>query len=316
MPIHVLINPQSGTVRARGADIVEHEIVAALARAGHRGAVIFGGALELKAAAARLAENMASDLVISVGGDGTVAAIAEALIGSSLPLLPLPGGTMNLFVRDMQIPDAASDALSIILAGGRAAEPRHIDLGLVRFASGDERAFVNNVVFGAYGNIADAREDLRKAETAAETMDAIADVADAVFRAEPRRYVLTGDGIDQQITSNILMVANNIYTGADLLRPVRHRLDEGTLGVYLADSLDGPDLVMRLAEALAGRLADSPSVHVTQVTDCVVASDSEMRLAIDGDPLEEPGPIKLRTLPGALRVIAPPLPLNPYVTPG
>lgn len=297
MTIKVLINPESGSVNAYGFTTLKDEISRDLADVGFTADFVYGGAPDLRLYTEALIEKQNVDLIICVGGDGTLAAVAQALIGrDDVPILPLPGGTMNLFVRDMKIPDKLKTALSHTIQG----QPKKIDVGMI-----DDRVFINNVVFGAYAEIADARESLRAAKTPAKTMEAIVDAADAVFNAEPRRYTLSGTQINREIESNILMVANNIYTGADLLRPIRKRINEGKLGVYLADSVDGPDLVMRIAEAVAGRLADSQSIHIDEVTDCTISSDRPFSVTIDGDPVVRSGAVHVRSVPRALTVICP-----------
>ncbi|MEL6416068.1 MAG: diacylglycerol kinase family protein [Pseudomonadota bacterium] len=296
MSIKVLINPESGSVNTKGVSWLKDHIAVQLKAAGYTADYVYGGALDLQLHAQACIEKQSVELFICAGGDGTVAAVAQSLVGTGVPLLPLPGGTMNLFVRDLRIPDALDRALGETIYG----QPKTIDVGLI-----DDRVFINNVVFGAYAEIADAREDLRDADTATQTMEAVANVADAVFSADPQTYRIMGDRISEKIESNVLMIANNAYTGADLLRPIRKRIDQGKLGVYIAESSDGPDLIMRIAEVLAGRLKESPSFHLTETSDCIVSSSLPMRVAIDGDPVEKTEKVRVKTIPRAITVIVP-----------
>lgn len=55
-------------------------------------------------AAAREALAAAPDVVLVVGGDGTLRVAAEALHGSGVPLALLPVGTGNLYARNLRIP--------------------------------------------------------------------------------------------------------------------------------------------------------------------------------------------------------------------
>ncbi len=57
------------------------------------------------------------DLVIASGGDGTVSAVAEALMGTEIPLGVIPRGTANAFASALGIPTNISGACQTILSG-------------------------------------------------------------------------------------------------------------------------------------------------------------------------------------------------------
>jgi YegS/Rv2252/BmrU family lipid kinase len=77
-----------------------------------------------KQAAAKAAERGA-DIVLACGGDGTVRAAAEALVGTDTALAVVPAGTANQFANAMSIPDDITDVLSLLASG----QMRSIDTG-------------------------------------------------------------------------------------------------------------------------------------------------------------------------------------------
>ncbi|NTV39120.1 MAG: diacylglycerol kinase [Demequinaceae bacterium] len=71
--------------------------------------------------AAQHALEAGADVVVAIGGDGTVRAVAEALAGTGVPLGIIPMGTGNIFARNMDLPLGDIPALLAIALDGRDA---------------------------------------------------------------------------------------------------------------------------------------------------------------------------------------------------
>ena len=140
--IAVLVNPASGhgvgvdsarvaveRLRARGADVRVHQ------GADERETVALG----------RLAVAERPDVVVVVGGDGTVSSVLGPLLESGIPLAVVPGGTGNDLAREHDIPlDDAAAAADLALDGAR----RRVDTGTVTADDGTVRHFVTVLCAG------------------------------------------------------------------------------------------------------------------------------------------------------------------------
>ncbi|MCP2264249.1 diacylglycerol kinase family protein [Promicromonospora thailandica] len=140
--VAVLVNPVSG--RGAGADSGQ----VAVERLRARGAVVrvYEGAGERETVElGRRAVEERPDVLVVVGGDGTVSAVLGPVLAAGVPLAVIPGGTGNDLAREHGIPlhDAAA-AADLALDGAR----RRVDAGTVTAADGTVRHFVTVLCAG------------------------------------------------------------------------------------------------------------------------------------------------------------------------
>ena len=81
------------------------------------------GSAAKDAAAKALADG--ADIVLACGGDGTVRAAAEALVGTDSALAVMPSGTANQFASAMSMPTDVKELLPLLASG----QTRTIDTG-------------------------------------------------------------------------------------------------------------------------------------------------------------------------------------------
>jgi diacylglycerol kinase family enzyme len=92
--------------------------------------------------------------ILVAGGDGTIATAAALVANRDVELAILPGGTLNHFARDHNIPTDLGEAA--LVAGGKGIVTR-ADIGYV-----NDCVFLNTSSIGAYVTFVRDREQLEK----------------------------------------------------------------------------------------------------------------------------------------------------------
>jgi diacylglycerol kinase family enzyme len=288
--IAVLVNARARSGAAQAA-AVETE----LARAGVDAVIarVTDGA-ELPARAEALARDGAN-LLVAAGGDGTVGAVAGVAVRRQLPLGILPLGTFNHFARDMGIPVELADAAAVLAAG----HPARVDVGEV-----NGRIFINNCSLGAYPRLVRLRDHLR--DRGMPKAPAAARAALAVLRRHPFLAVRLQAPADRAVLRTaFVLIANDPYQMTALSPAARPSLTAGRLAVYAQRGSHRRSLLWLALLALLGRADDA--LDVLETTEVVVESRRRLlHAALDGELTELAPPLRVRTRPGALSVIAPP----------
>jgi diacylglycerol kinase family enzyme len=237
------------------------------------------------------------DVVAAMGGDGTVNAVAAALAGTSTPMLVLPAGTLNHFARDLGLPlDPAEAALLV-----RDGEQRKVDVAEV-----NGRVFVNNSSIGAYPLAVALREQLQDQGRGGK-WSAMARASLRTFRRFPTlRVHIDGDDGELDLETPFVFIGNNAYGGEGVGASERARLDGGRLGVLTAEATTRREALRIALLAASGRLDDTPAVWRGEPAEVTVETGAaSLLVSLDGEVVRLETPLRFRSRPGALLVIAP-----------
>ncbi|WDI31506.1 diacylglycerol kinase family protein [Hyphococcus flavus] len=291
----LVINEKSGGVLSCGADHIVSLAERTVETIDDASLEIVAGDYAIIADEVEKASD--ADTIICAGGDGTQANIAAKLLYDRRALLPLPCGTMNLLSRDL----GYSLDLEEALLEGFTSQSSTIDVGQI-----GDRIFLNNVVFGAYAALADAREELRDVDTLDDLSFGVVEAAHALVNADAIEYQIIIDDEGFSYKTNTVVVSNNEISGSDNFIPYRTRLDQGHLYTYLSDARNGAEFTSTLYSFLRGEHEASDRIDIRQSTTFQISADTDnFSYTVDGDPVETSEPVKIKMLAGALKVKAP-----------
>ncbi len=150
LKVGVVINTSSG-----GCDSnCEGEMLDILEGAGIVEAKIWCGEADQMERSFREAARQKLEVLVALGGDGTIRRAAEACAAQGRYLIPLPGGTMNMLARALYGDVSWQDALNKILA---APSAKTLSGGRVA-----DKQFLIAAIVGAPTLWAEARESIRE----------------------------------------------------------------------------------------------------------------------------------------------------------
>ena len=250
---------------------------------------------ELGALARRAVEEH-STIVVAAGGDGTMNAVASALVDTTTAMGVLPLGTLNHFSKDLKIPSDLSAAVANVFTGRVA----RIDLGDV-----NGHIFLNNSSLGIYPWIVRERE--KEQSKGRGKWAAFARALIAVLKRYSLLYVrlLVDDQDEAEAETPFVFVGNNRYESTGLNIGQRHALDLGQLWVCRAPPASRGKLLMLAVQHAIGspRATELEMFDAQQVS--IRTRSRRLPVATDAEVIFLETPLHYRIRPGALSVIVP-----------
>jgi diacylglycerol kinase family enzyme len=234
---------------------------------------------------------------VAAGGDGTVRSVAAWALEDGAELGVLPTGTRNHFARDLGLPLALDEAVAVLAAG----HARAVDVGDL-----DGQLFLNNASLGLYTRFVLVREH-EEHRPGLKLWPALAKAAWHALRTSRDLEVrLHAEDGGQHRRTPVLLVGNNRYTVEGLERGKRERLDGGRLSVFVLHPRSRAALAWFGVRALFGAVSAGRDFDTLDTDTLAVASrKAELEVALDGEVLRVPTPLRFRIRPAALRVRVP-----------
>jgi len=243
-----------------------------------------------------------ADLLVAVGGDGTVNEVVNGIAGLDVELALIPRGTGGDFVRTFGIPRKLDRAVEVALRG----RTRAIDLGRGRYRSwageDEESYFANIASAGMSGAIAKRTNETSKA-LGGKVSYAWATVA--VFsRWRSDEVRVRVDGTEQAGRMHDVIVANGRYLGGGMKMVPEAEPDDGLLDVLLIGDLTKRDLLLTMPKTYRGKHLPHPKATLLRGTTVEIDAPEPLPVELDG---EQPGttPVCFEIVPRALRLRVP-----------
>jgi diacylglycerol kinase (ATP) len=273
---------------------------------------------------ARAALKSGIQLIVVVGGDGTLSEAAQGFFefNNDLDVLPspinaeatlavLPAGTGDDFARGLRrkrapLPEWIDTLVAYVRAPEAGARPIDVLYGR---CDGLQTRFIclNASTMGIGGETASrvAAQGGFMRKFSGEFRFVFAAVGALAAWRERRVRVVVDDRLVADGPMNLVGVANGLYAGGGMMFSTAARIDDGKLDVVTASGLNRKAVVTELSRIHTGGHLNNPKVSLTQGArvriETLLLQDA-MLLEADGN-VRGVTPVEFQVMPGALRFL-------------
>ncbi len=231
------------------------------------------------------------DIVVAVGGDGTMNEVAGALLYSKSALGLIPHGSGNGLARSMGIPlrlDAAIEHLLnphlVISDAGKINEYNFFVSTGIGFDAHIGAKFQN---FGIRGPIPYFYIGFKE-----------------YFNYEYEAFDLSYNGHSIRIKPLLITIANTKQYGNGAIIAPRAEVDDGKLDLCYIDPIKFHRDIFRVPKLFTGKIETVPLYHHEFIKEVTIRrTKEEGYFHTDGEPRLGPRELKVNVLPKALRIV-------------
>jgi diacylglycerol kinase family enzyme len=236
------------------------------------------------------------DLVVAVGGDGTVAAVAAGLLNTKIPMGIIPTGTWNAIARHFYLPASPQRAIALMTGAHLLCELDMMAIGDTVHAMNIGIGFSASMIKGSdrqqkrrFGNLAYFKTFARQ-----------------LLGLEMQRYFIEADGRHYKGRATEIFVANYGVVG---LRFFEDRLnihpDDGKVEILILKARTILDLPILVWQVFMKPEKRTPKYRkITARREIRIATFPPTEIQADGEELGQT-PVTVTILPKSVQVIAP-----------
>jgi diacylglycerol kinase (ATP) len=237
------------------------------------------------------------DLLVVVGGDGTLNEVVNGVAEAGVELAVLPSGTGQDFGRTYRIPTKFDDAVRVALTG----EPKTIDIGRVTYVDG-VRYYANVGSVGMSGAVARRVNTMSKA-FGGRTTFYYALVREFLAWQNTEVTVTLDDG-ERRGRMHDVIVANGRWHGGGMKLAPDARPCDGVFDVVLIGDVTKFDFVTTSPKLYSGGHVGHPRIDVLRSASVRVEAAEPLPIELDGEQVGVT-PATFELVPRALRLRVP-----------
>ena len=233
------------------------------------------------------------DVVVAIGGDGTVNEVGSSLCGTSTALAIVPCGSGNGLARHLRISMNASRALQVLNNGV---------VGEFDFCTVNDKPFFCTCGMGFDAKVSDkfANEGTRGFITYIKTTLA------EFIKYKPQRYIIDIDGERLEEKAFVIACCNAAQYGNNAYIAPRASLQDGLIDVTVMHPFNIVQSPLIGARLFLRQLGHDHHVSIYRGKHVVIERDHDDVMHIDGDPMMMPARLVIKNRQRGIRILVPP----------
>lgn len=300
-PLFVVFNLGSGAGDADGERLAIEQACATAGRELHLLRVDRPKRLAVIARDAVQRARAAQGVVVAAGGDGTLNAVAQAVLGSGCAFGVLPQGTFNYFGRVHGIPQDTAQALQLLLHS--PVQP--VQAGLV-----NERVFLVNASVGLYPRLLEEREGWKNRFGRSRLVALGAGIATLLRGYRSLRLQVEVQGHTRRLRTPTLFVGNNALQLQQLGFAQAQDVAQGALAAIALRPVSRATMLWLMLRGAFGQLGQADQVLSIACTRLQAGlgwpqTARRIKVATDGEIVRLPLPLRFCIAPQPLWLIRP-----------
>lgn len=239
---------------------------------------------------ARQAIDSMVDVVVAVGGDGTVNEVARSLIHTSTIFGIIPCGSGNGLARHLHIPTDVKKAIEII----NDCQVKSIDYGKIN----DHPFFCTcGVGFDAYISSRFALSQKRGSKAYVEN------VLKSFHSYKPETYEIDAESESFACQAFLVTCANASQYGNNAYIAPHASLCDGMMDVAIIEPLDVPDAIPLTIQLFTKHIDDNKHVRRLRCKKLHIHRTAPGDIHVDGDPVNADKDLFIEIIPDGLQVL-------------
>jgi diacylglycerol kinase (ATP) len=237
------------------------------------------------------------DVVVAMGGDGTIGAVIRGIGDSKIHLGIIAAGTANDIARSLGIPEDIKEACAIIASG----HTRKLDLGQISTKKHKKFNFFMVSAVGLTATIYPLISEVPEGKLSG-IVEAVKTIMK--FETKPKVYLTLDEESKIEVETMLVTIANTPITGLKNLVAPDASMEDGLLDIAVYPGFSKAQLIAYFANSANEGKTPDGNIQRYQARKIKLKTSPKLDIAAEGTILGK-GSAKINVLPRALRVIAP-----------